>query len=407
MDIRDFITKPRWCILPWTHAFIDPLGKVKPCCRFRGREVPGDCNLEENSLDDLFSGPVFETLRQSMVVDDSPTGCQRCWEEESAGKGMSLRQNHNRRWDELVSADWVGRPEISFLEIGLSSLCNLKCRMCDSRYSSKWVSDEVKLLGETINPNPPRKFSVSSVDGCLSRLRHIKFTGGEPLLIPEHQLILEKIFEMERASQVAINYSTNVTTLPKQDLQSLWRNFSRVEVALSVDGIGEVNDYVRNPSKWEQVEAVAVGFFEIAENMPNLFLGLRPSVSVYNLLSQPDLLRWWLKLCDKYPRAGERARKWVSLTHVTYPEQLSLQVLPQKTKERWTQMIDASLDGLPEKWSESCRSLCRYMLAHDREDLFSQLVSFTHDLDEIRQESVDTACPQLGAAIREWNGLGK
>ena len=90
------------------------------------------------------------------------------------------------------------------------------------------------------------------------------------------------------------------------------------------------------------------------------------------------------------------------MTHVTFPEQLSLQVLPEQTKSAWSDLIFASLDGLPNKWAESCRSLCRYMQAEDHHDLFPHLVSFTRKLDHIRGESIEDACPPLARVIAQW-----
>ena len=332
-----------------------------------------------------------------------PTGCQRCWEEEDSGKKISLRQSHNRRWQELTPNAWDGSPQITFLEIGLSNLCNLKCRMCDSRYSSKWAGDEKSLLGKSHNPDPPRKFPVDKLRASFSQLRHIKFTGGEPLLIPEHQQILQELVDCGNSETIGVNYSTNVTVLPKPDLIEVWKKFGRIELALSVDGIGAVNDYVRNPSKWAQVQKVSEEFFRLAEGLPNLHLGIRPSVSVYNLLSQPQLMKWWLNLCEKFPLAGKRAQQWISPTHVTYPEILALQVLPPETKRIWQKQIFSQLDSLPDRVRSSLQSLCQYMLADDRSELFPEFIKFSQQLDELRNEKLAYAVPELEAAVIKYN----
>lgn len=386
-----------WCILPWTHAFIDPQGKVKPCCRFRGSEVPNSHNLAQAPLQELFAGPIYSSVREQMLASHPPAGCQRCWEEESAGKGLSLRQNHNRRWEELLTPQWDGQPQISFIEVGLSNQCNLKCRMCDSRYSSKWIKDEVHLYGKAMLPNSTPDFSLAAVQANLPHLRHLKFTGGEPLLNVQHQQILEQLTASGRSGEVSLNYSTNTTIWPTDGLMDLWLKFRRVEIALSIDGVGSVNDYVRHPSQWSQVEAVARRFFELAERHPHLNLGLRPSVSAYNLTNMPKLLHWWLGLCAEFPQAGERACRWVSLTHVTLPEILSLQVLPSPIKQKWQSTVLSELSDLPPKMQEACRSLVRYMMASDESHLFPRLIKFSETLDSLRGEHLATICPEFYA----------
>ena len=51
----------RRCYAPWTHALIDPLGRVKVCCMLIGGPLLGD--LRERTLDEVWSGEPFAQVR--------------------------------------------------------------------------------------------------------------------------------------------------------------------------------------------------------------------------------------------------------------------------------------------------------------------------------------------------------
>ena len=48
-------------------------------------------------------------------------------------------------------------------------------------------------------------------------------------------------------------YTTNLTVL-KDELFDLWSQFGHIYLGVSIDGYGEVDDYIRYPSKWEKLE---------------------------------------------------------------------------------------------------------------------------------------------------------
>ena len=50
-----------------------------------------------------------------------------------------------------------------------------------------------------------------------------------------------------------IHYNTNGTQLPPREIFDLWKQFKRVEIAFSIDDVGEPFEYQRHPANWKEV----------------------------------------------------------------------------------------------------------------------------------------------------------
>ena len=74
--------------------------------------------------------------------------------------------------------------------------------------------------------------------------------------------ILMYCVEKGYAKNIDIHYNTNGTQLPPQDIFDLWAYFKHVEIAFSIDDIGEPFEYQRHPANWRQVSSNLVKFKE-------------------------------------------------------------------------------------------------------------------------------------------------
>lgn len=178
-----------WCSLAWNHHFIGPGGNCKPCCRFKGQCMPNENNLNTDSLDSLFNNKFMSELRNKMLKGERIEGCSKCYEEEDTGKRLSLRQNYNRQSFLTHDID-ILHPNIRFLEVAFSNACDLMCVMCNSYFSTAWNKENI----ENISSLNFKRYKYMTIDidkirSVIPGLRHLKFTGGEPLLIKEYQSI--------------------------------------------------------------------------------------------------------------------------------------------------------------------------------------------------------------------------
>jgi len=142
----------------------------------------------------------------------------------------------------IVEGGLIGK-----LELTMTEECNFRCAYC-VHFGNLGMSDRIK------NPNKFMTFRVAkeAVDLYIKILRRhgksvakINFGGGEPLLVwPIIEQIL-KYYRLKYISEFPCNFAiiTNASLVTPE----IAKNFMEygVEVASSLDGLGEVNDSVR------------------------------------------------------------------------------------------------------------------------------------------------------------------
>jgi hypothetical protein len=176
---------------------------------------------------------------------------------ERAG-GISMRQAYNRDYGHLA-AELVpaSLPPIR-MDVRFSNLCNLTRRMCWHGSSSRWHADALKLGLQPGNSALIRSFEsfgvgIEFVMPLLKTVEVIYWAGGEPLLQEEHYEILKRLSRMGR-NNVALYYNTNLTEfeLGENSALRLWREFSHIEVEISIDGVAKRAEIIRNGLIWDR-----------------------------------------------------------------------------------------------------------------------------------------------------------
>jgi len=397
-----------FCTLGWNHQFLGPNGNVKPCCRFVSGTIPKTNNIRNKSITEVFAGEWQQDLRTAMLTGKRHPGCMKCWQEEDSGKRLSIRQNYNRDIDLLKDLHYdldVDNPKITWLELSFNNRCNIRCRMCGPYFSTNWYQDwelvkeyipwQPADIPKYIKENPePRTIDISKLDPILPNIRHLKMTGGEPFIMPEYKQILYKLIELDQAKHVYLNYSTNLTIMPKKELIELWSHFKHIEFATSLDGIGPVIEYVRHPTSFKTVEKVLQALMELSHSMP-IRVGTRPTITVYNILDVPTITNWWGEMMDKYYKEPFSNKAWINHTHAALPDFLSLPILNWQCKDIvMKQLWD---NGPTEKQKQNWNQLCNYMNSANLTHLIPQFIDFTNKLDNARRESFIKTVPEFSS----------
>lgn len=210
---------------------------LRPCCDF--------------SAPYSYSDEDFKNLQAALLADIPHPHCRICWEKEAVGV-ESLRSE--KTYDNL--------NRIRVLELNLSNLCNLKCRMCGSDSSSAWIEDEIflreKIIDDPFRPKQIEKLErafnnkkalfdfLNSLD--LQDLEHITFFGGEPFLQPLFAEVLEYLIRSNRTN-ISLRVTTNGTIVLDKHL-SLLKQFERVDYRLSIEAVGSLYKYIRGGEKF-------------------------------------------------------------------------------------------------------------------------------------------------------------
>jgi hypothetical protein len=367
-----------WCSLAWNHHFIGPGGNCKPCCRFKGQNVPPDNNLKTSDLDSLFNNNFMNDIRLKMLQGIRVPGCDKCYEEEDANKRASLRQIYNRL-DRLTNDIDPEEPKIIFLESSFSNICDLQCVMCGPYFSIAWNKQDRTDIEDLVPPFDRLGIDIESIKSIIPNLKHMKFTGGEPLLIPEYKMILEERAKHKDFNSCFLNYSTNLMHFPDSRLLDLWKKVEYVEIATSFDGIGKVIEYVRYPSKWPVVERNLIKFMELSRLM-DIRVGMRSTIMPYNVLDLPNMINWWSEKINKHYRYPFNEFSWINPTHVAQPVFLTLKVLPKNCKDIVRDRIWDK--GLNKKVNQSFNHLCNYMDSEDHSHFLDDFRRFTNKMDQ-------------------------
>ncbi len=267
------------CPLAWNHSFVNQDGTYQLCCTSEEFDnLLRDKNGKALKIEDgknaieVLNSETLKATRLQMLDGKWPLACRRCLISEKSG-GVSRREIEFKAYSDKIesflnstNADGsVDKVEITSLDYRLGNLCNLQCRMCNPRSTKLWIGEwnELKPANEQFSPEVMDSYTkynwidseylVQDFEQKAQNLEHIHFAGGEPLLVPQMAKILQKCIDSGNAKNIVVTYNTNLTILPKKILE-LWKQFKGIKILASIDGIGDLNHYIRYPSNWENIE---------------------------------------------------------------------------------------------------------------------------------------------------------
>lgn len=243
-----------WCSLPWTHICVRPDDTLKPCCRYQ--YSPGDTQHSVGLNSIATSGATalntdyLNTLRKDLLSGIPRTECKKCYVEEKNYR-PSLRSNMNAVIDLKQSDCDAQFNSVQYLELSIDNICNLQCKMCDSKFSSRLVGRD-RFLGNPVHKKlEPNYEKLRNLD--LSKLTRIKLLGGEPFITPNFEQFLDFISAHVDVRQVYLDINTNATAIPSADIIYKLNRFGFLEFNVSLDSYSLSNNYQRWGSDYLQV----------------------------------------------------------------------------------------------------------------------------------------------------------
>lgn len=275
-------TRP-FCILPWFHQVVNTDGSAKPCCVWQGK-------IDSYNTLDFFKGQFMNELRDSFMRGIPHNECQICTYAESVNN-LSIRLSGFETAKQLNIN--VNDPlTLHSQDVGLSNICNLKCRMCNQKKSSKWIPDAVAMGAKPVGLLESNwELSTEQVN-TINRLR---FPGGEPLM---HQDIickeLTKLKDMNRLQFLDLHFTTNMTIPFTNELINLISQTTKTSIGCSVDGVEDMNSYIRSDSKWENIVDNSNELVKIHKEYKHVVFGFNPVYNIFNAYEFDKLVEWAL-----------------------------------------------------------------------------------------------------------------
>lgn len=244
-----------FCLAPWLSIHTWPDGKTFPCCIWNSNDPVG--NVNDNTLKEIWNNDRMKSTRLSMLEDQKVDACNRCYHLEETGDQSYRQRINEQHWDKIKYVESTNKDghlnimNLHLWDIRISNFCNFRCRSCGLGLSSGWYSDTVALgmnkneSKALININDKASF-MDMLEPHYDCVDEIYFAGGEPLIMPEHYQILDRLLELGR-TDVNIRYSTNFSKLvfKKKHIFEYWKHFPNLELYISIDGVGKLGEYVR------------------------------------------------------------------------------------------------------------------------------------------------------------------
>jgi MoaA/NifB/PqqE/SkfB family radical SAM enzyme len=318
------------CCLPFM-AVDQKQGRRSPCCQTASQHWGSFATIEE-----YWNSESLAQLRQQMINGQRAAECVHCWRAEDAGQ-ISMRQSVNQSRSHMINFD---QPRIKQVKLNTGNTCNISCMMCfdsvSSSYKKLWSTDATWLM-------PENKLKKLSYDHHMQAyiLEHagdievIEVLGGEPLFNKQFIQLAESLAASGAAEHMTMMIITNGTLLT-QRLIDLFRKFKKTVFAVSVDGVGLVNDYQRWPSRFVEIDK------NLAMINSHFDLSLLPTVTAVNIIGLGDLYEYALSK-NYMINNVEPVQHWSQLNPSNLPDQLKKLV---DSKFDYLMQGSADTDGL-------------------------------------------------------------
>jgi len=358
-----------FCPYPWIHVMTQPSGTVNFCCVANGQIKTDDSFMEFDGMQtgdvlllskggdmrDVWNSKHYKHIRRQMDTGERVVGCEPCYDLEDLGI-PSYRENYIKDWmgwhrnaDEIERIieksrenDYHVDEPPQYLDFRLGTLCNLRCRMCQSQNSSAIYKE---LKDDELYTQEERDFVVKhthwndfsdytqpwfdtpefleAVEEWLPNVNRLYFTGGEPTIIQRTYWILEKCVELGIAKDIDLVFNSNMTNIQPRFLDLLAK-FRDVLMCLSVDGYAQYNEYIRSGSTWSIVDKHIRDYAQ-SEVVGNILFS--PVVQIYNILNITELLDYAEEI-TKF--SGRRID--ISFLMNNYPKCLDIRNLPKHVR---------------------------------------------------------------------------
>jgi len=284
-----------FCVAPWTHTYISPQSERRMCCASREDHMMQrqyiDASNDEStgkykavgtmadykpiSLEDHWNSPYMMDIRKRLMAGETIDQCAVC------NDGI-LSQSTYRQWftghlfndkiDEIyektTDEGYTELKPISF-DYRVSNLCNFKCRMCGEPLSSAWEAEKRKHNLWTPEDQPfmvpenkkiIEKFQKEVVEEefweaiCSGTVEELYWVGGEPLMYDIHWRAMDRLAQDDTLTKVHLRYNSNLSRIRFNNhyLYDWLPQAKDWTMCASIDGIGEIGEFIRTGLDWEQ-----------------------------------------------------------------------------------------------------------------------------------------------------------
>ena len=369
-------------MLPYMHIYGSAGGDMVPCCEAQETPLnnPGESALESWNNDN------YKELRRALANDERPERCAVCWHNEDSGIVSNRQQWEHDNWNTFadkisVNDDYSVNNPPYWVELKVSNFCNLKCIMCSTHSSYKRVADLDIISKYTKDGYETRLLRPTDLFASLNEwpelwdhVHTLQFTGGEPIINKEHYDLLEGI-PPEAKKRIRLRYASNLSYIKfkKYDLIKIWNEFKHVNIKVSMDGIGDVYNYIRQDGNWDTVYANMMAL----NDEPGIDVAAGITVQAHNIYQMPEFFQFW--------KESPVDLKFITANILQTPNYLSPAIWQGEYRDAIIRKLRANQDEHPEMdrfatYMENNTS--KYMI-------YARMRKYTRDIEERYKQDIN------------------
>jgi len=244
-------------------------------------------------------------------------------------------------------------------------------------------SDQTKSLFEQDS------FLFKELLGQPETLKRLYVVGGEPFYAKPLLRMIDYLEDTGDCSHIDAIFTTNATIVDDKLLSQL-RKFREVHIGFSVEGFGPVQEYIRYPSKWVEIETNIKKFQQI----DGIRLHAIATVQYQSVLYLSDLLRF----CDSL-------NIFCGFNLVHEPDFLNILSMPRPARVLAAERLEAYIeaDNPVTNTVNEIQPIINHLRSNEdmfNHDILKKFMLFTNDLDQSRNQSFANTFPELFALIK-------
>jgi len=269
-----------YCAAPWRGLHINPRGDIKTCCAGNPNMLG---NLNDQNIEEVLQGPKLQEIRRSLRQGIAHEYCSNCVNAEKFGNSeREWHNNINHDFDSTQASDTEHIPTL--IDVRWNTTCNLSCNYCDPSASSKWAV--LKNIPFKSGTRPYYEQVCNYINQYRPHIREVALVGGEPLLLPENERLLDVIPE-----DCLVTVITNMSvTLETNKIFKKLAQRKQVGWSMSFDNIGPQFEYVRYGADWTLLQHNLTVIKELFAR--GHWGGIHAVYNMYNATCLSNLFDW-------------------------------------------------------------------------------------------------------------------
>ena len=398
--------KHTWCVNAYHAISGMNNGSTKIFCMHRPEER--NMRLGKDKISDIMDKKEFRKIRKSLNNGERHNACRLCWEEEDAGRESKRLRDNQRYFHEIK---WDGRQPyqgLAKVELNLGNTCNISCRTCNACVSSGWMKEEFEVY-ERGNFDTYKDFASSmkkyhmsydddspfwqDIESHLPTIKQFDFYGGEPFMIKKQWKLIQKAVELGYSKEIEIHYNTNGTHWPKE--VELWKDFKKINLSFSIDGIDDQFEYMRFPAKWDLVKQNIENARNLAIEYGNISVSWCVTISSINVYNIPETIDYWRNNYSK------DIGLYLNLVHG--PPEYNIKNIPQSIKKDIVEKLNTVPKSDEKSWGY-LDAIINFMNSETYDKEYWDKFKYRTELhDNYRKQNFDTTFPDYSGVIKEYN----